>query len=150
MTKINPNGFTLIEMLFVMLLGAVVLGVGTRAYSQVENRRAVDNASDAAVLTAFRARSEAMRAGTPVYLKALPGSDVIRVEDPTGAVLHTLDMQVYAVDLIGSDLSLCYTARGFALPGCTSFDDPQTLRFVRGVDTTTVTVMPLGQVRRQE
>jgi prepilin-type N-terminal cleavage/methylation domain-containing protein len=142
------SGFTLLEMLLVVLIGGVILTMGTRQYSGISNRRAVINAANAMVLTANRARSEAMRSGRLVYLQVRPDSGLARVEGSTGTVVHTLDMETYGGDMVGSGFTICYAARGYALPGCTNITANRSLRFVRGTDTTTVVAMPLGQVRR--
>lgn len=141
-------GFTLLELMIVTIIGGVVLMMGTRQYSGISNRRATINAANAMVLTANRARSEAMRSGTLVYLRVRPDSGVARVGGASGTPVHTFDIDQYGGKMVGSGFTVCYAARGYALPGCTTLASSQALRFVRGTDTTAVVVMPLGQVRR--
>ena len=81
------SGFTLLEMLLVVLIGGVILTMGTRQYSGISNRRAVINAANAMVLTANRARSEAMRSGRLVYLQVRPDSGLARVALRTDAAV---------------------------------------------------------------
>ena len=73
---------------------------------------------------------------------------VLRVETSSGTELHKLDMNSYGGKMVGNTFTVCYAARGYALPGCTNITANQTVRFIRGTDTTRVQVMPLGQVRR--
>lgn len=147
--KTRP-GFTLIEMAFVLMIGAIIMGVGSREYSQLANERAVGNARDALILTAYRARSEAMRSGSIVHMRVRPDSGLVRVSTASGQLLHTLDAAAYGTTMVGGPMSVCYTARGYALPGCTSFTDGRAVGFARGADTAAVVVLPLGQVRRAE
>lgn len=145
---IRRNGFSMLEMLLVLVIGGVILAVGTRQYSQISNSRAVGNAANAMVSIANRARSEAMRGGKVVYLRAYMGNDRVEVETATDSLLHEQDMGDDGVEMTGSDISICYAARGYALPGCTGVTSTVTLHFVRGVDTASVQVLPLGQIRR--
>ncbi|HUG41494.1 MAG TPA: prepilin-type N-terminal cleavage/methylation domain-containing protein [Longimicrobiales bacterium] len=145
---IRRAGFTMLEMLFVVVIGGIVLAIGTRQYSQLSNQRAVGNASNAMVHTASRARSEAMRSGRVIYLRIRPDLAQVRVRSASDSAIHTLDAGADGVSITGSTISICYAARGYALPGCTSISGTQTVNFVRGVDTATVQVLPLGQVRR--
>lgn len=146
----NRNGFTLIEMIFVLMIGALVIGVGSREYTRVSGQRAVGNARDAMILTAYRARSEAMRSGQVVYLSVQPDQGLARVVTPTDSVLHRLDVAEYGVGMVGSGMRVCYTARGYAMPGCSTFPSDPTLGFYRNGDTVSVKVTVLGQVRRAE
>lgn len=142
------RGFTLVEMLFVVILGGLVVAVGTRQIGRTASRRAVENARDAFILTAQRARAEAMRTGRLVHLQVVPGSGEVRVAESSGTAVYTLAMSDLEVALVAPDLSLCYTSRGYALPGCTSINVETEVAFARGPDTATAAVLPLGQVRR--
>lgn len=146
----DRHGFTLIEMAFVLMIGAILVGMGGRQYSQLANERAVGNARDALILTAYRARAEAMRSGGLVHMRVRPDSGLVRVSTTAGELLHTLDADDYGARMVGGTMSVCYTARGYALPGCTSFGDSRAVGFARGADTAAVVVLPLGQLRRVE
>lgn len=146
---IRRSGFTMIELLVVILVGSVVLAIGTRQFSTISNQRAVSNASSAMVLTASRARSEALRSGRLVYLRVRPDLGQVLIDNSVDD-LHRLDMSDYGVTMSGSGFTVCYTARGYALPGCTTFNTVLDLGFSRGGAATSVQVMPLGQVRRAQ
>ena len=141
------RGFTLMEMLLVVMIGSVLLAMGTREFNSVSNQRAVANAANAMVLTASQARSEALRTGRLVYMWVRPDSGLVRVATASQGIA-LLDADDYASQITGSSLAVCYAARGYALPGCTNVTSSQTITFVRGRDSSTVVVMPLGQVRR--
>ena len=142
------SGFTIIEMLFVVIIGAVVLGVGTRAYGRADGQRAVRNARDAMILMGSRARSEAVRTGGLSYLEVDPDDDVVEVVHAADSVMVTLDAADYGAQIVGQETALCYTSRGFALPGCRDIDADRTIAFGRGPDTARAVLMPLGQIRR--
>lgn len=145
---IRRNGFTLAEMLFVVIIGGMVLAMGTREYTSLGHQRATSNAGNALVHTANRARSEAMRRGEVVYMWVRPDLGLVRVGTATDTV-HTLDAGDYAATMIGNTFRICYAARGYALPGCTDVTAAQMVGYVRGTDTAWVQVLPLGQARRK-
>lgn len=145
----NRPGFTFVEMVFVLLLSALVIGIGARGYSAVMNRMAVANARDALITTVYRARSEAMRTGRVVRVTVLPDSGAARATTNAGTVLHSMSASDYSASMIGAQLSVCYTSRGYALPGCTNFNGQRAIAFIRGTDTAAVAISPLGQIRRQ-
>lgn len=141
------QGFTLLEMLLVVVIGSVILLMGTRQYSGISNRRAVVNAANAMVLTANRARSEAMRSGRLIYLEVDPTVGEARVETAFGDVVHSMEMSTYGGSMVGTPFTVCYAARGYALPGCSSAGNHGVV-FVRGVDTAAVRMTALGHARR--
>jgi prepilin-type N-terminal cleavage/methylation domain-containing protein len=142
------EGFTLMEMIIVLMVGSMVLGVASRELVDVANERAVAGARDAAIRVAQEARSEALRSGRVVYMVVLPDSDVIRVETSAGQVLHTLNSGDFQADMVGRSASVCYTARGYALPGCTTVNAGHPIGFTRGGDSSAVVIRPLGQVEK--
>ena len=145
---IRRRGFTLTEMLFVVIIGAMVLTMGTREFTSLAHQRAASNAGNAMVHTSSRARSEAMRRGEVIYMRVLPATGTVQVSTVGGTVIHTLDVTDSGVSMVGNTFRVCYAARGYALPGCSDFTSMQSVGFVRGTDTAWVQVLPLGQARR--
>lgn len=144
----NQQGFTLVEVVFVLMIGGILMGVGTREYARLSSQMAVGNARDAMIQTASRARGEAMRSGSLIYMHVRPDEGTVAVETAGGQVLHTLDAAEFGAQLAGEEISVCYTSRGYALPGCTTVAGVETVHFFRGADSAAVVVMALGQVRR--
>ena len=142
------NGMTMAELLFVILIGSLVLAVGTRETGRLTNQRAAAAARNAVVTTALVARSTAMERGRPVYLWVRPDSGWVRVGVAADTVVQEVRMSEYGVTMIGNDLDLCYTSRGYAAAGCTTVSSPERVRFRRGGKTEDMVVMPLGQMRR--
>jgi prepilin-type N-terminal cleavage/methylation domain-containing protein len=143
----NRNGFTVLELMLVLMIGGIIAGFAARGYAAVANERAAANARAALVRTAFHAQTEARRTGRMVYLNIRPDSGWAWVETSTGQVLHSVDASEYGATMVGAPLRLCYTARGYALPSCTNFSSPATIGYVRAADTSSVVVTALGQVR---
>jgi hypothetical protein len=108
----------------------------------------VAGARDAAIRVAYDARAEALRSGRVVYMFVLPDSNLMRVETSTGQVLQELDSEDFEADMVGRSASVCYTARGYALPGCTTVSSGHPVGFTRGGDSSAVVILPLGQVRK--
>lgn len=142
------GGFTLVEMVFVLMISGIIMGVGVRETPRLWNQRAVTNARDAVVSTSHVARAEAMRGGEPVFVWIRPSAGIIRVGTTPTELIDSVVMADYQVTMAGNDLNLCYTARGYAMPGCTSVTKTEAIEFSRGAQTTGLTVLPLGQMWR--
>lgn len=144
------HGMTMVELLFVILITALILGITMREVGRATDQRAVTNARDAVLTTALVARSTAMERGRPVYLWVRPDSGWVRVGFTTDTLVQNVQMSEYNVTMEGSDVDVCYTSRGYAAPGCTTVGAPTDLAFRRGGRTAALTVMPLGQMRRAQ
>ncbi len=140
------SGFTLTEMLLVVLISAVVLAVGMQEIPRLLDPQAVGSARDAVASTSHRARAEAMRSGRPVYVWIRPGEGVVRLGRSTTELLDSVVMSDFKVSMTGSSVDLCYTARGYAMPGCTTVTASEEFTFTRHGHTATLTVLPLGQM----
>lgn len=142
------GGFTLIEMLIVIVISGLIIGVGMRESPPLFNERAVGSASDAVLATSYRARSEAISAGRPMYVWILPNEGIVRMGTSPTELLDSVVMSDHNVTMTGNDLELCYTARGYAMPGCTTVTSPEEISFTRGDRSKSLTVLPLGQIWR--
>lgn len=145
--KAHRQGMTMIELLFVLILVGVILAVATRETGRLTDQRAATNARDAVVTTALVARSNAMERGRPVYLWVRPDSGWVRVGVDTDTLYQEVRMSDYSVTMLGNELDLCYTPRGYAAAGCSTVSSPVRLGFRRGGQTEQLMVMPLGQMR---
>ena len=141
-------GMTMVELLFVLLLGSLILAIGTREAGHLTDRRAAVSARNAVVTTALIAKSTAMERGRPVYLRVRPDSGWVRVGVAADTLVQEVRMSDYGVTMLGNDLDLCYTSRGYAAAGCTTVSSPARVGFRRGGHTEDMVVMPLGQMRR--
>lgn len=142
------SGFTMIEMLLVVMISSLIMGVGIQELPRLLNPQVVGSARDAVAATSHRARSEAMRSGRPVHVWIRPGEGVVRMGRSTTELLDSVVMSDFEVSMTGSDVDLCYTARGYAMPGCTTVTTSEEFTFTRGGHTATLMVLPLGQMWR--
>ena len=144
------QGFTVVELIFVLFIGAIVMAMATRESGQISDRLAVANARDAVMTTALTARSQAMERGRPIYLWVRPGSGVVSVGVAPDTLVQQVRMSDYNVEMVGNDIDVCYTSKGYAAPGCTTITSAQSLGFQRGTQTARLVVMPLGQMWRPQ
>lgn len=138
----------MVELLFVVLISGLVLAVGSREVGQLTDRRAAANARDAVLTTALVARSAAMEMGRPVYVWVRPDSGWVRVGVTSDTLVQEVRMTDYSVAMLGRDMDMCFTSRGYTSPGCTNVTSPQRLGFRRNAQIEGLVVMPLGQMRR--
>lgn len=144
------SGFTLVEMVFVLMISGIVMGIGVRESPQLLNRRAVTSARDAVIASSYTARAEAMRSGRAVFVWIRPDAGVVRIGRSPSELLDSVVMSDYRVTMDGNDLNLCYTARGYAMQGCSNVTSTEEIRFRRGSQHRDMLVLPLGQMWREE
>lgn len=146
------RGFTLVELLAVVLIAGALGTLATPRLSLHMERRAVLQARDAFVAIAARGRSAALQRGEIVVLRALPDTDRIIVYGGNGSdTLEILDLASgRGVDLLAATAPVvCYTPRGFAHPGCGSGSQlPMRVSFTAGGDTLSATITPIGLVEK--
>jgi prepilin-type N-terminal cleavage/methylation domain-containing protein len=140
-------GFTLMELIFVLLIGAVVMSIGVKQFGKIQVRHRVTNARDALLYMGVRAQAEAMKRGDLVRMEIWPDTDMAKIVTPTDSMVERVrfDSQ-FGVSVIGSAISACYSSRGFALPSCTTNGLPRLVGFVASNDTAVAYVLPLGQI----
>lgn len=145
-------GFTLLELLVVMVIAAVLVSIGVPQYRQYLERRSVMNARDTFGMMASRARAASIERGENVWLTVDPVAGLARIDTVAGA--PPLDM----MDLSDGDMrammdgttvtTVVFTPRGFADPG-SSTGLPKDVQFTNGSASATVTITPIGRVQRQ-
>ncbi|MEJ2186211.1 MAG: prepilin-type N-terminal cleavage/methylation domain-containing protein [Gemmatimonadota bacterium] len=143
------TGFTLMELMFVLLIAAVILSIGMKQFGRLQVRHQVGNARDALVYMAVRAQSEAMKRGDLVRFEIWPDTNMAKIVTPSDSAIERVrfDSQ-YGVRVLGVPITACYSSRGFALPSCTTTGLPRRVWFVASSDTAKAVVLPLGQVER--
>lgn len=146
-----PPGFTLVELMFVLLIAAVLLTMGAKQFGRIQVRRRVANARDALVYMAVRAQSAAMKRGDLVRIEIQPASSAAQIVTPSDSVLERVrfDSQ-FGVRMAGTAITACYSSRGFALPSCTTDGLPKRISFVASSDTASAVILPLGQVEKSQ
>lgn len=141
----NGAGFTVIELLIVMIIGSVLATIVSQSLGAYTRRRALDDSRAAVFHMASRARALGIDRGSAT-LDIDPVLDTVTLSQG-GVTLEILDVDAdYGVDLRGAAISICYSSRGYALSACTSFSANQALTLEFQGETLGLLVRPLGQV----
>ncbi|TVP77414.1 MAG: prepilin-type N-terminal cleavage/methylation domain-containing protein [Gemmatimonadales bacterium] len=142
----NRKGFTLLELIIVIVIGTILSGIVLLAFSQVQGQLAVRNANASFLSLHSQARAFAVERGENVRFVVDRDAVQVRVElVSSGEVLNSLSFgQEFDVTMTGSGSSeLVFTPRGVADGSGSRF----TVEFVRGPRNRTVEVLQLGQAR---
>lgn len=136
----------MIEMVVVVVVGAILLGIAMVSFGGISERLAAGQAVRVFQSMHARTRAQAIEAGTLARLVVDVAGDSVTVRRG-GDVLETVRFrQELGVDLRGTSFTLCMGPRGFAEPDCNSFASPVTLNFVAGAGTESVELLPMGQL----
>ncbi len=145
----------MIEMVFAVLVAAILTSVAVSNASEYLARRGTQNARDAFVFLSYRARASAVERGVPLRLEI----DAVRdhawiVTRCSGSVgVDTLVNHYFGNDhvnvLTPSDarVTICYSPRGFATDRNPNPSGELMVRFGRGGDTASAAIGVLGQVQ---
>ena len=143
------SGFSIIELVVVLMVGSVLTSIAIKEFNGVSGRFAVKGARQTLMSMHARARMQAVELGQTVKLNIDPVGDSIWLS--RGAVV--LDVvnfgREFNVDVQTSsdaEIQVCMNPRGFADTGCNNFSSPVTITFVLTSDTTSVLILPLGQM----
>jgi prepilin-type N-terminal cleavage/methylation domain-containing protein len=142
-------GFSIIELVVVIMVGSVLTSIAITSFSGVSGRFATRGARQTFMAMHARARAHAVEYGRSVHLNLDPDGDSVWLSR-AGDVLEVLDFdEEFHVDIrtsTSSDLKVCMNARGFADMGCNNFTSPVTVTFSLASDTASVRVFTLGQM----
>ncbi len=148
----RQRGFTLLELLIVLVVGGILSMVTIRSFSQVHGSLGARTAQSTFMTMHAQARANAVERGHNVILRVSPGTDRVELEAQTvdgPVVLRTRNFAAdYDVSIQTDDgnVELCMTPRGFASTSCGNVNSRVQVRFVRGDRTRTVVLLPLGQL----
>ena len=152
-------GFSLVELLFVILIGGILMSFGLPAFREYASRREVINARHAFMMAASRARAAAVERGDVVVLMTRIYRDSVFVMSDDWT--DTLEMIDYRNGEIRADILLegtpapfriCFVPRGFVHPSCQDGEYlPTRIGFTNwnGADTTWAVINAVGQVEPQ-
>jgi type II secretory pathway pseudopilin PulG len=141
------RGFTVVELIIVIMVGIILTTIAMRTMSAFQTRTSTTQARQVFLAMHARARAQAIEFGQDVRLRIDAGQDSIWVE-LDGRTLSGVGLaSQLGVDIQGSGThTVCMGPRGFAKTTCNSFQSPLTLVFAQGANTTSVQILPLGQV----
>lgn len=147
----SRKGFTVIELVIVILIGSILATIAMGQFGEAQNRFAIQGAQNQFISFHARARAMAIESGktVKVHWDHVGDSAWITRGD---TILESVNFQSrYRVDLVGSGSgsnpwTLCLTSRGYADSDCNSFSSMPNLDFKLQGLTSRVTVLPLGQL----
>ena len=145
---IGKRGFTIIEVVMVMVIGIALTSMAVTAFAPAQRKLAVRSARETLVAMHARTRAHAIEAGTNVVLNVDFAQNKAWISRD-GTTLETLDFyDAMHVDLQGgsSTLQMCMNARGFGEASCNSFSSGTDIFFVQNTESKQLQVFPLGLV----
>ena len=151
----KTSGFTLIEMVFVILIGSILTMVALSTFQTAQARMAARSAKTMYATLHQRARSRAIELGSTVIFSVNTTGDSAMILT-NGVVTDVANFRrELEVDLRATPASfiMCMTPRGFADPGCPglglggfTLSVPVKVEFWLNADSTSVDVLPMGQL----
>lgn len=152
-------GFTLVELLIVMTIGAALMSIAIPSFTRLTTARGAQNARDAVVWMGSRARSRAIERGQAQLLEIDPATDrVWIVRRNTGAALASDTLETVNFPGVhnatistaaNTRITVCYSPRGYAF-SC-SANSPAAnvdVTFTTADKTAVARVKVLGQIER--
>lgn len=151
-------GFTLVELLVVIIIGGVLLGIAIPSFTNLTKGRNAQNARDAVVWLAARARGRAIERGEVHLLEIDPPNErawVVRRNTGTPLASDTVETvslaDQYATTVsttANTKITLCYGPRGYAFTCTGSPTSNVDVTFTHIDRTARARVKPLGQIER--
>lgn len=157
--KRKHAGFTLIELVIVILIGSILTGIALSSFQNVQTRFAVRGAKEMYMTLHQRARSKAVEMGETVLLMVYVQGDSALIFSASEGVTDVtrFDEQLNVDIRTQGNFSymMCMTPRGYADYNCGSytnfgftqtFADTVRLQFWQSADSASVLVLPMGQL----
>ncbi len=143
------SGYTLLEMVVVILVGSVITSIAIASFNGVSGRFAVRGARSTFQGLHARARAQAIEFGRTVRLNVDVSGDSVWLSmgDRTLETVrfrNELNVDIQTSSL--ADLRVCMNPRGFADSRCNNYSSPVTVMFLLDGDTALVEILTLGQL----
>jgi prepilin-type N-terminal cleavage/methylation domain-containing protein len=145
----RARGFTLIEVLIVIVIGGILTTIAIRELGPTSSRVSARQARNVFSGMAARARAQAIESGQRTILLVDSEGDSVTVM-AGGNVAETVRFRAsMGIDIQASEaeIRICMGPRGFADTSCNSFNSTMEVAFVQGAQSRTLEILPLGQIR---
>lgn len=149
-TRRPRRGFTLIEVLVVIMVGAILVVITLTQFGRASDRLAIQQAERTFESMLARARAMAVETGQLTRLNMHSAGDSLWIVRD-GRTFNTVHMEdELGVDIRFSDgtATICMGPRGYAEESCTSITSPMTIEFSINGEASSLAVLPLGQIYR--
>jgi len=143
------RGFTIIELVIVIAIGGILTAVAIKGFGVTSSLTAAKQARNVFNGMAARARAQAIESGQRTLLIADARGDSVMILAGGRIVENVRFAEEMDVDIQARDhlTFLCMSPRGYAEQACTSFNTTVKVSFVRGKQTRSLEILPLGQIR---
>ena len=146
----RSRGFTLIEVIIVIVIGAILTSMAVMGFGSTSDSLAARQARNVFNGMVARARAQAIESGrTTVLIASIPGDSVMILGQGGEIVENVRFGSEMKVDIQASinTIRICMSPRGFADTDCNSFSSIIEVTFVAGSNSESLEILPLGQVR---
>jgi prepilin-type N-terminal cleavage/methylation domain-containing protein len=146
--RLSQYGFTILELVIALLIGSILTSIALSQFGNVRGRYATAGARNTFQALHARARAQAIELGGDVRMLIDVSGDSVVLVDADGNTLENLQFGgELNVDLqSSSNIRLCMNSRGYADVDCNNFNSAVNLEFWHNADSTTVKILPLGQL----
>lgn len=164
LTRYRPGrreGFTLIELAIVLIIAGILASFAVPSFQNVQKNKAAQNARDAFVWMAARARATAVERGTSYLLEVNPATErawvvmrrtsgLAQASDTIQTVNFSNEFNSTISTAANTTITLCYNTRAYAWR-CNASQSPTgntDVTFTHGNKTAVARVKELGQIER--
>jgi len=143
------KGFTIIEVIVVLVIGGILMSFAVKAFGSTASHTSARQARNVFNGMAARARAQAIESGRSTVLIADARGDSVLILANGRIVENVRFGEEMGVDIRATqDVTLlCMNPRGYADQDCNSFSSTVKMSFVRGNQSMSLEILPLGQIR---
>ncbi|MBT8397970.1 MAG: prepilin-type N-terminal cleavage/methylation domain-containing protein [Gemmatimonadetes bacterium] len=147
--KRQNRGFTVIELMIVVVLGTIMTSMAIKGFGMVSNQASAREARNVFQGMVARTRAQAIESGLPSILIADAQGDSVMIIGTNGIMENVRFGEEMGVDIQTTErlTRICMNPRGFANTDCNSFTSAIKMSFVRGPKSKSIEILPLGQIR---
>jgi prepilin-type N-terminal cleavage/methylation domain-containing protein len=144
----SKKGFTVVELAMALVVAAILIGIVTQAFGDVQNRFAAQQGLQLFESMHARARAHAVEGGVTTQLWVDTPGDSVWITR-RGVTMESVRFdEELGVEITGSPnyFRLCMGPRGFGDSDCTTFSSTAKLNFAQADRSLSVVILPLGQL----